>query len=221
MKINSSNHQRFHLLPIVIFAGLIVGIVFSWSRLTKQDSSQPSPIPTEISVYETFPTSIQTATIDQSITSSLDEQSYSVPSIGKAVPNFSLITLDGNQVSLSDFKGKAVFINLWASWCPPCRLEMPDIQAAYEKYQTQDLVVLGINITNQDNLADARAFVEEFKLTFPILLDESGEVSAGLFRLLALPTSFFIDSEGILQRIQIGAIPTKNLDTYISEILPE
>jgi peroxiredoxin len=98
---------------------------------------------------------------------------------------------------------------------------MPDIEAAYEKYQAQNLVVLGINVTTQDNLDDVKAFVKEYNLTFPILLDESGEVSEELFHLRGLPTSFFIDSEGILQRIHIGAIPKMNLETFIIEILPK
>lgn len=221
MKINSSNHQRFHVLPIVVFAGLIIGIVFSWGRLTEQDTSHPSPASTKIPIYKPISTITETAIMDQSIISNLEDQNFFMASIGKSVSDFTLSTIEGKQVSLSDFKGKAVLINLWASWCPPCRLEMPAIQAAYDKYQSQNLVVLGINVTIQDNLDDIKVFVEEFNLTFPILLDESGVVSAELFRLRGLPTSFFIDSEGILQRIQIGAIPTKDLETFIFEILPK
>jgi len=114
-----------------------------------------------------------------------------------------------------------VLINLWASWCPPCRYEMPGIQAAYEKFNGKGLVVLGINFTAQDNLQDVRDFVTELKLTFPILLDESGDVSAGLYGMRGLPTSYFIDIQGILQRIQVGAMLPEKIEEFLLEILPK
>jgi len=220
MNINSNNRQTIHPLPFIILAGLILGLVYSWVRNSQQNIKH-SPTATEISFYERNPPISETAKDIRSTVPSFEGQPYFVASVGKSIPDFKLPTIEGNLVSLSDFKGKAVFINLWASWCPPCKLEMPDIEAAYEKYQAQNLVVLGINVTTQDNLDDVKAFVKEYNLTFPILLDESGEVSEELFHLRGLPTSFFIDSEGILQRIHIGAIPKMNLETFIIEILPK
>jgi peroxiredoxin len=220
MNINSNKCQTIHPLPFIILAGLILGLVYSWVRNSQQNIKH-SPTATEISFYERNPPISETAKVIRSTVPSFEGQPYFVASVGKSIPYFKLPTIEGNLVSLSDFKGKAVFINLWASWCPPCKLEMPDIEAAYEKYQAQNLVVLGINVTTQDNLDDVKAFIEEYNLTFPILLDESGEVSEELFHLRGLPTSFFIDSEGILQRIHIGAIPKMNLETFIIEILPK
>jgi peroxiredoxin len=95
---------------------------------------------------------------------------------------------------------------------------MPGIEAAYEKYKKKGFIILGINFTNQDNLPDVQAFVEEFKLTFPILLDQAGEVSADLYGMRGLPTSYFIDSNGILRRIQVGPMLPEVLDRYLAEI---
>ena len=94
-------------------------------------------------------------------------------------------------------------INLWASWCTPCRAEMPAIQNVYEQYGEAGLVVLGVNATNQDNPQNANQFVEEMGLTFPILFDTDGEVSQR-YLLTALPTTFFVDSNGTIQEVVVG-----------------
>ena len=143
------------------------------------------------------------------------------PLVGKIAPDFSLQTIDGQLVTLSALKGKAVLINLWATWCQPCRLEMPTIQAAYEKNKDRGLVVLAINFTAQDNLKDVSAFVEELKLTFPILLDPTGDVSANLYAMHSLPMSFFIDSKGVIRNIQFGAMDPAKIESYLAEILPK
>ncbi len=143
------------------------------------------------------------------------------PLIGMIAPDFSLKTLDGPVIQLSDLKGKAVLINLWATWCPPCRLEMPTIQAAYQKYKDRGLVILAINFTAQDNFSDVSTFVKELKLTFPVLLDTTGDVSAGLYAMHSLPMSFFIDSQGIIRNIQFGAMDPARINGYITEILPK
>jgi thiol-disulfide isomerase/thioredoxin len=103
-------------------------------------------------------------------------------------------------------RGKVVVINFWASWCLPCRAEMPDLQEVSEKYLDEGLVVLGVNTTYVDNRADALAFIEEFKLNFPILFDESGEVGEDLYSVISLPTSYWIDRNGTIQVIHVGAM---------------
>ncbi len=96
-----------------------------------------------------------------------------------------------------------MLINLWTSWCPPCKAEMPALQRVYEDYQEQGLEILAVNATNQDRLADAAAFAGQLGLTFPILFDEDGEVSL-LYQLRSLPTTYFIDRQGIIQDVVIG-----------------
>ena len=125
------------------------------------------------------------------------------PREGFSAPDFTLDLLGGGEVTLSDLRGKPVVVNLWASWCPPCRAEMPAIQKVYQDYQDLGLVVLGVNTTNQDSEADAAAFVRQYGLTFPIPLDRDGSVSVR-YQLSGLPTTFFIDRKGIIRSVVVG-----------------
>jgi cytochrome c biogenesis protein CcmG, thiol:disulfide interchange protein DsbE len=143
------------------------------------------------------------------------------PLVGEAAPDFSLKTLNGQTVTLSALKGKAVLINLWATWCPPCRLEMPTIQTVYEKYKARGLVVLAINFTAQDDLTTVSTFVKELKLTFPILLDTNGDVSAISYGMHSLPMSFFIDPQCVIRNIVFGAMDPAKIEGYLSGILPK
>jgi cytochrome c biogenesis protein CcmG/thiol:disulfide interchange protein DsbE len=96
-----------------------------------------------------------------------------------------------------------VLVNIWASWCPPCRAEMPAIERTYQDWRDQGFVVLAVNSTAQDKLADAQTFVTQNSLTFPIPLDESGQVTR-LYRVSSLPTSFFIGKDGLIREVVIG-----------------
>ncbi len=125
------------------------------------------------------------------------------PQAGFLAPNFTLDTLDGGTVTLSNLRGQVVLLNIWASWCPPCRAEMPAMQRVWEEYQEQGVVVLAVNSTGQDTPADAQAFVSENGLTFPIPLDTGGEVTR-LYRVSSLPTSFFIGADGVIREVVIG-----------------
>ncbi len=131
----------------------------------------------------------------------------SLPSVspreGFLAPDFTLDVLDGTKMTLSELRGKIVIINLWATWCPPCRAEMPALESAYKAYKDSDVVVLGLNITNQDIEQNIPAFVQEFGLTFPILLDRDGRVSI-LYQLRGLPTTFFVNRQGIITSVVVG-----------------
>ncbi|MEO5888271.1 MAG: TlpA disulfide reductase family protein [Anaerolineales bacterium] len=125
------------------------------------------------------------------------------PREGFLAPDFTLDTLEGTEVTLSDLRGKIVLINLWATWCPPCRAEMPALENAYEQYKDSGVVILGLNVTNQDSEKDIPLFIDEFGLTFPILLDRDGSASA-LYQLRGLPTTFFVNREGIIRTVVVG-----------------
>jgi len=122
---------------------------------------------------------------------------------GFRAPDFSLPDAQGEIVRLYSLRGQPVVINLWASWCTPCRAEMPAIQKVFEQYEQAGLVVLGVNATNQDNYQNANNFANEMGLTFPILFDNDGVVSRQ-YVLSALPTTFFVDGNGIIQDVVVG-----------------
>lgn len=152
---------------------------------------------------------------------STSESIISAPQVGFEAPDFSLGTLDGQKIRLSDLHGKSVMINLWASWCAPCRAEMPAIERVYQDYHVDGFVVLAVNATNQDNTAEAGAFVAEHGLTFPILLDINGVVS-DLYHLQALPTTFFVDENGIIQEVVTGGpMAEALLRVRVEELLTE
>jgi len=125
------------------------------------------------------------------------------PREGFSAPDFTLDLLGGGQVTLSELRGKVVVVNLWASWCPPCRAEMPAIEKVYRANKDRGLEVLAVNSTFQDSEADAAAFVQDFGLTFPIPLDRLGAVS-NRYLLRALPSTYFIDRLGIIRSVVIG-----------------
>jgi cytochrome c biogenesis protein CcmG, thiol:disulfide interchange protein DsbE len=125
------------------------------------------------------------------------------PRPGFHAPDFTLQSLEGETIALSDLAGRPVLINLWASWCPPCRAEMPAMERVYQDFKDQGLVILAVNATDQDNLPSARAFVDSLGLTFTILMDPAGEVSAA-YELRALPTSFFVDGQGVIREVVVG-----------------
>lgn len=142
------------------------------------------------------------------------------PQRGFMAPDFTLQTLEGEQVTLSALRGQVVLVNLWASWCGPCRFEMPAIQQVYDKYKDQGFEVLAVNATNQDSPAAAAAFAQELELSFPILLDTAGRASQA-YQLRSLPSTYFIDKEGVIQEVVVGAMSEALLTVRVEQLLEE
>ena len=125
------------------------------------------------------------------------------PKEGFTAPDFTLDLLGGGEITLSELQGNPVVLNLWATWCGPCREEMPAIENVYRSYKGLGLTVIGLNLTSQDSEQAVFDFVQELDLTFPIALDRDGSV-AKRYQLMGLPTTYFIDSQGVIQSVVVG-----------------
>ncbi|MFO1444965.1 TlpA family protein disulfide reductase [Bacillus sp. Bva_UNVM-123] len=131
--------------------------------------------------------------------------------IGLKAPDFELKNLAGESVKLSDYEGKKVMLNFWATWCPPCKAEMPDMEEFYHD-SGDDIVILAVNIDTNNDVA---GFVKKMGVTFPILLDTNNRVNK-IYQIISIPTSYFIDEKGIIRNKHIGAMDIetmkKNMD---------
>lgn len=136
--------------------------------------------------------------------------------IGHPAPDFTLTTLDGEAVSLSDLRGQAVLINFWATWCGPCRVEMPDIESVYNQYRDDGLVVLAVNDAEPDGLVSG--YVNDLGLSFPIGMDPSREVQR-LYQVRAFPSSYFIDREGVIQEAIFGSMTRPVIEDRVKDIV--
>ena len=135
-----------------------------------------------------------------------------------AAPDFALPTLAGGTVRLSEYRGRPVLLNFWASWCKPCRAEMTDLIAAHNAHRGDGLAVLAINLTDQERTKDVRRFVDELQMPFPVLLDEKGKVRRR-YALVGVPTSVFIDAQGLIRLVNPGPITSETIQRGLAAIL--
>lgn len=133
--------------------------------------------------------------------------------IGEKAPDFELKTLSGDTIKLSDYRGKKVMLNFWATWCPPCKEEMPDMEK-FHQANGEEVVILAVNIDPQFNVEQ---FVSEMGITFPILLDEKDEVNSQ-YQILTVPTTYFIDKEGVIRHKYLTAMTEDVMKQYIDEM---
>ena len=122
-------------------------------------------------------------------------------SVSGPAPNFTLKSLDGKNLKLSEMRGNVVLINFWASWCGPCRQEMPLLNALHNKYAPLGFTVLGVNV--EENSDDARGFLVNFPVDFPILLDNKNKVSKQ-YNVIAMPTTVVVDRDGNMRFLHKG-----------------
>ena len=148
------------------------------------------------------------------------EEAFLLPPIevDQPAPKLTLFDLDGNEVSLSDFLGQVVLLNNWATWCPPCRQEMPEFKAYFEKYQDEGFQIVAVEAGQPED--EVRAFVEEQGLEFVVLLDP-GNQSLITFQNSTLPNSWVIDKRGNLRMAWLGAINLPTLEKYVTPLLEE
>jgi len=133
---------------------------------------------------------------------------------GAPAPDFELVSLSGESIRLSDLRGQIVLINFWATWCGPCEVEMPTLQARFEQYAA-DLVILAVN--PQDSRADMLAYVGDLGLTFEVLMDTDNAVFRKYF-VSGFPSSYLVDREGILRVQHVGLMTADQFDHYLAEV---
>jgi peroxiredoxin len=143
------------------------------------------------------------------------------PGEGFLAPDFTLQDAQGRSIRLSELRGSPVLLNLWASWCPPCKAEMPAMQKTYDRYAGQGFTILAVNTTFQDDKTAALDFAAQHSLTFPILFDEDGSVSRA-YQVRSMPTSFFIDRQGVIRRVVVGGpMAAGLLQAEVEQLLKE
>jgi len=133
----------------------------------------------------------------------LQSSKYEPLTVGMAAPDFSLPDIEGKTVRLSDYRGKVVFVNFWATWCKPCKEEMPSMEILWENFKSEDFVMLAISMDRVTTKKDIPPFIESMKLTFPILTDSWGQTDKR-YKLMGVPETYIIDQSGVLREKVIG-----------------
>ena len=133
-------------------------------------------------------------------------------------PDFSVTTFDGETITLSGLRGKVVMVDFWASWCPPCRVESPDLVSAYRSFQDREVEFVGIDVWDRESAG--RSFVAKEGLPYPNALDTNGFITID-YGVTGIPEKFFIDPEGRVVRKYVGPIRAEELTRIINEILPD
>ena len=187
---------------------LVAVLVFGISIYTVADYNKNKGKDLDITSNENSNTNNKTPNDDSSTDKSDDADKI-------AALNFKLKDLNGKEVSLSDFKGKKVFLNFWASWCPPCKAEMPDIENLYVETKDSDLVILTVNLG--EDKTTAKSFIDKNKYNFTVLLDLD-QSTAKQYNIAAIPTSFFIDKEGNIVSTIKGGMTLEQMKTHISKL---
>jgi cytochrome c biogenesis protein CcmG/thiol:disulfide interchange protein DsbE len=195
MKFNTSNPMKF---PIRAYALMIAGVglivigITSWLYL----ASRPANDPTQPTDFSAVPAKVQ-----------------------YAAPLLTLKDSNGTAVSLANYRGQVVLVNLWATWCPPCKAEMPLLQKYFTQHKDQGFTVVAID--DGDPTPDVISFINDYDLTFPVWLDPTYQATDHAFKTKNLPSSFVIDRTGTVRLAWIGAIDTSNLEKFVTPLIKE
>lgn len=190
-------------LPVAMISILLVGLL-GWTTYEFISAKSNKAETTETS--STSGAKITSEIPDEKSSTGNEENSEELEvglQVGNLAPDFELETLSGDVVKLSDYRGKKVMVNFWATWCPPCREEIPEMQKFYED---TDVEILAINLTEtESNIEEVDEFVDEYGMTFPVLLD-SELTAADTYRIQPIPSSFILDTTGVIQYYAPGAL---------------
>ena len=133
----------------------------------------------------------------------LQSAKYEPPKVGKAAPDFTLADLNDKEIRLADFRGKVVFLNFWATWCKPCKEEMPSMEVLHKNFEKDGLVILAVSIDRVTTTKDIQPFIKSMNLSFPVLVDSWGKTDMP-YKRMGVPETFIIDQQGVIREIVIG-----------------
>ncbi len=184
---------------------VLIACLISLAACAPEAASLPSPTP--------VPTQEEKPTITPTKQASTNPQP---PEAGNVAFDFTLRDLEGNQVSLSDFRGQVVMLNFWASWCGPCRIEIPHMIELYNEKHHQGFEIVAVNLREDGDRVEE--FVQELGMPFPVLLDKGGRIGAAYY-VRGIPTSIFIDEEGVIRHVHMGTLTKSALQHYVADLM--
>ncbi len=184
--------KNIHYIVIAVVA-LVVGAVYL-NRPGRDNSASAQDIPTENAVME-------------------------APSNGKMAPDFALTSTDGKTIRLSDFRGKVVVLDFWATWCPPCKAEIPDFIRLYSQYKNDGFQMLGVSL-DQGGLSDVKPFMKDYGINYPIMMGDN-QVVAAYGGIRGIPTTFVIDKKGYVRAAFEGYRPASVFENLIQQLTKE
>lgn len=190
---------------ILIGAVVLLLVVIAFFLNTDKEKKEASPPPEN------------PAQIDQSVADEPVSKTKSEPiEEGATAIDFELETRTGDTLRLYNNDGKPTLINFWASWCPPCKKEMPDLQKAYEIYGDKVNFFM-VDLTFNDNLEKMNEYIEENGFTFPVLLDKTGDVTMD-YQVMVIPTTYFVDADNVITHKVMGPMTTEQIESIMNEI---
>jgi Peroxiredoxin len=197
-------------LAVIVLIGLVI-----WGVYDLQGNKSKSPDALSNSA------SVQNAKSDSTGVSANTDQGKSLTvglEKGNLAPDFELQDINGKTMKLSSFRGKKVIVNFWASWCPPCRLEMPEIEKYYTQNKNTGIEILAVNLTTAEkSQAAVTSFVKADGITFPVLLDKNGD-AAHLYDISSIPASFILDSRGVIQEKVVGPMTYESMQKILGTL---
>ncbi|CDQ39906.1 MULTISPECIES: TlpA family protein disulfide reductase [Virgibacillus] len=190
----------FGVVVIVVLAGIVL---FNYIEQQNQTASDESNAYNDSGDSETQGGSI----------SSVDEEN--MLKVGNTAPDFTLETLNGETLQLSELRGKKVILNFWATWCPPCREEMPAMEKFYNDHQ-EEVEIVAVNLTDSEKKEeDVHTYNEKYKYSYPIPLDRKSD-ARNAYQVVTVPTTYFIDSEGNIQQIKPGPMDYEFMEDTVN-----
>jgi thiol-disulfide isomerase/thioredoxin len=219
--------RKSSLIVPTIFLGLVFGVILGvlfdflpgrryFDRLSWTPALAHAPAETSIGTPVSTVVIVEKAAVTPASTTAVLSLNDPISVSAFVLPDLFDESLNH---SLGSYNGRPVILNFWASWCVPCKEEMPALQRAYEKYRDAGLIVLGVNQTFVDDLETARGFVNELSLTFPNVRDDTGNTSEGLYQVMGLPTSVFITPDGQIVHKQIGQMTDEQIESFSRQLI--